>query len=317
MVRFGTFDFDPDTGELHRNGGGGRAGVVHLERQPARALALLVGRAGEVVSRDQLKTALWGDDTHVDFDRGIAYAISQIRTALGDSAENPRFIETLPKRGFRFIAPVASGDVVRKEDAVPGAEAPGLRREGTGRRREGNTDSAAFKTTPPYKVLVAGVIAVALVAAAFWFAGQRPVVAVAVFDNETGNPAHDAFTSGLSDAVVAHLGQLDRARLGVVGNTVQVRMPRSERDLNAIREETGAGYVLLAQFQVTDTGLRLFAHLIRLTDGQHVWVKRFDRSAEPGGLSGLEAEVLADVERGVRTHVMGDTSSASPPPATR
>jgi DNA-binding winged helix-turn-helix (wHTH) protein/TolB-like protein len=300
MVRFGTFDFDPETGELHRNGTGGRAGVVRLERQPARALALLVGRAGEVVSRDQLKTALWGDDTHVDFDRGIAYAISQIRTALGDSAENPRFIETLPKRGFRFIAPVG-GDDVRE---VPGAKAPGLRREGTGR--------------PRYRWLgVAGVVALALVVAAFWFANQRPVVAVAVFDNETGNPAHDAFTSGLSDAVVAHLGQIDRARLGVVGNTVQVRMPRSERDLNAILEETGAGYVLLAQFQVTDTGLRLFAHLIRLSDGQHVWVKRFDRSAEPGGLSGLEAEVLADVERGVRTHVMGDTSSASPPPATR
>ncbi len=286
MVRFGTFDFDPETGELHRNGGTGRSGVVRLERQPARALALLVGRAGEVVSREQLKTALWGDDTHVDFDRGIAYAISQIRTALGDSADNPRFIETLPKRGFRFIAPVGA-------------------------------DSAAFKTTPPYKILAAVVTAVVLTAAAFWFASQRPVVAVAVFDNETGNPAHDAFTSGLSDAVVAHLGQIDIGRLGVVGNTVQARMPRSERDLSAIREETGAGFVLLAQFQVTDTGLRLFAHLIRLTDGRHVWVKRFDRSAEPGGLSGLETEVLAEVERGVRQHVMGDTRFASPQPATR
>jgi len=304
MVRFGTFHFDPDTGELHRNGGAGRAGIVRLERQPARALALLVGRAGEVVSREQLKTALWGDETHVDFDRGIAYAISQIRTALGDSAENPRFIETLPKRGFRFIAPVGTGDVGHKKDAVPGAEAPGLRREGTGR--------------PRYRwLVVAGVVALALVAAAFWFASQRPVVAVAVFDNETGNPAHDALTARLSDAVVEHIGQIDTARLGVVGNTVQVRMPRSERDLGAIRDETGAGFVVLAQFQVTDTGLRLLAHLIRLDDGRHVWVKRFDRSADPGGLSGLEAEVVAEVERAVRHHVMGDTRFASAPPATR
>lgn len=298
MVRFGTFDFDPETGELHRNGGAGRAGVVRLERQPARALALLVARAGEIVSRDQLKTALWGDETHVDYDRGIAYAISQVRTALGDSAENPRFIETLPRRGFRFIAPVRQAAV---ETTPPGGP-------------------AAVDTTPRFKyawLVGAGLIAVALVAAAFWFASERPVVAVAVFDNETGDPAFDALTSGLSDAVVIHLAQTDVSRLAVVGNTVQVRMPRSDRDLAAIREETGAGFVLLAQFGKTDAGLRLFAHLIRLSDGKHVWVKRFDRSAEPGGLSGLEAEVLAAVEAGVRQQVMGDPVPASAAPASR
>lgn len=290
MVRFGTFDFDPETGELHRNGGSGRAGVVRLEAQPARALALLLARPGEVVSRDQLKTALWGDDTHVDYERGIAYAISQVRAALGDSADNPRFVETLPRRGFRFIAPVSH--------AV--AEAPALHQP------------ARFKW-----LVVAGVIAVALVAIAFWFAAERPVVAVAVFDNETGDPAFDALTSGLSDAVVVHLARIDPSRLAVVGNTLQVRMPRSDRDLQAIRTETGAGFVLLAQFGKTDAGLRLFAHLIRLSDGKHVWVKRFDRSAEPGGLSGLEAEVLSEIEAGVRQHIMGDPAPASASPASR
>lgn len=158
-------------------------------------------------------------------------------------------------------------------------------------------------------LLGTGLVAVALVAAAFWFASHRPVVAVAVFDNKTGNPAYDTLTSGLSDAVLAHLDQIDITRLDVVGHTMAAHMPASDHDLSAIREETGAGYVLLAQLQVTDTGLRLSAQLIRFDDGRHVWVKHFDRSADPAGLSGLEADVLAEVERGVRHHVMGDRAA--------
>src|SRR2546422_11528395 len=79
---------------------------VALEPQPARALALLLARAGDVVSRDELRAHLWGGDTHVDFDRGLAYCVGQLRSALGDTADNPRFVQTFPRRGFTFIAPV-------------------------------------------------------------------------------------------------------------------------------------------------------------------------------------------------------------------
>ena len=99
--RFGIFTFDDRAAMLTRSDR-----PVALEPQPARALALLLSRAGEVVTRDELRAHLWGDDTHVDFDRGLAYCIGQLRTALGDSADNPRFIQTLPRRGFSFIAPV-------------------------------------------------------------------------------------------------------------------------------------------------------------------------------------------------------------------
>ena len=102
VQKFGTFEFDPETRELRKSG---RA--IALEPQPARALALLLSRAGEIVSRDELREAVWGSETHVDFDRGIAYCLSQIRSALGDSGENPRFVLTVPKHGFKFIAPVA------------------------------------------------------------------------------------------------------------------------------------------------------------------------------------------------------------------
>src|SRR4051812_28651044 len=101
--RFGTFAFDSRTATLTR-----RERPVALEPQPARALALLLSRAGDVVSREELRAHLWGDATHVDFDRGLAYCIGQLRSALGDSAESPRFIQTLPRRGFSFIAPTTS-----------------------------------------------------------------------------------------------------------------------------------------------------------------------------------------------------------------
>ncbi len=92
VFRFGIFEFDDQSGELRRNG---RA--VALEPQPARALACLLSRPGDLVTREELRDAVWGADTHVDFDRGLAYCLSQIRAALGDSAENPRFVQTLPE----------------------------------------------------------------------------------------------------------------------------------------------------------------------------------------------------------------------------
>src|SRR5262249_26606413 len=101
VYRFGVFTFDERTMALTRAGR-----PVALEPQPARALALLLARADDLVTRDELRAHIWGGDTHVDFDRGLAYCIGQLRSALGDSAENPRFVRTFPRRGFTFIAPV-------------------------------------------------------------------------------------------------------------------------------------------------------------------------------------------------------------------
>ena len=101
IYRFGLFEFDPAAGELRKQGR-----VVRIEPQPARALALLLAHPGAVISREQLRAHVWEAGTHVDFDRGLAYCVGQVRTALGDSADNPRFVETLPRRGYRFIAPV-------------------------------------------------------------------------------------------------------------------------------------------------------------------------------------------------------------------
>ena len=103
-ARFGAFELDLAAGELRRSGR-----LVAISGQPLRVLTLLVERSGEVVTREELQQQIWGNDTHVDFDAGLSTCINQIRTALGDRAVSPRFVETLPRRGYRFMAPVERG----------------------------------------------------------------------------------------------------------------------------------------------------------------------------------------------------------------
>ncbi|TMC14687.1 MAG: hypothetical protein E6J33_11580 [Chloroflexi bacterium] len=101
LVRFGDFDLDLRTGELRRD-----SISLNLPAQPAKILVFLVEHAGEVVTRSELAEQVWGDDTFVNFDQGLNFAIRQIRAVLEDDSDTPRFIETLPKRGYRFIAAV-------------------------------------------------------------------------------------------------------------------------------------------------------------------------------------------------------------------
>jgi DNA-binding winged helix-turn-helix (wHTH) protein len=103
-ARFGQFELDIDAGECRRNGR-----RLKLQPQPFKLLVLLTRRAGSLVSREEIRTELWADGTFVDFDQAVNFAIKQIRDALGDPAERPLYIETVPKRGYRFIAPVETG----------------------------------------------------------------------------------------------------------------------------------------------------------------------------------------------------------------
>jgi len=299
LIHFGVFEFDLDTLELRKQGS-----RIAIEPQPARALALLLQNAGEVVSRDKLKQTLWNGDVHVDFDRGLAYVIAQVRSALGDSADNPRFVETLPKRGFRFVAPtVAAGAaVVGKPVVASGPEASPEHPAAKPRTRWGRYVAAVFA------------VVVVIAAVAVYVVRPEPILAVAIFDNETGQPQYDQFTAGMADAVIVHLDALDLSRLGVIGNARSLRMPRSARDLSQIKADTGANFILISVLQKQEAGVRLLTQLIRLRDGRHVWVKRFDREA--GNLNGLEAEVLAAVESGVRTHLLGEPAP-SPAAASR
>src|SRR6202789_3931843 len=120
-VQFGLFEADLKSGELHRSGV-----RVRLQSQPFKLLAALLERPGEVIAREELQKRLWGADTTVDFDHSLGIAVNKLRDALGDSAENPRFVETLAKRGYRFIAPVNAIDPLAAQAAAQPAPAPAL-----------------------------------------------------------------------------------------------------------------------------------------------------------------------------------------------
>jgi DNA-binding winged helix-turn-helix (wHTH) protein/TolB-like protein len=282
--RFGAYEFDATANLLRKNG---RA--TPLEPQPARALALLLARADDVVSKEDLRRAVWGDDTHVDFDRGLAYCLSQVRTALGDSGENPRFVQTLPRRGYRFIAPVHR-DEETNLDPLP-------------------VTSRSHPTKQ--RVVAAAAMSLIVVAAAtyMWTSGRtsdstsaRHVVAVSIFDNETGLSEYDRLVFGLSDLVVTRLTAIDPGRLGVVGNAAVLRQPRNIRNLKAVADGVKADYVALGQLQRDDNGLRFITHFIRLDDETHLKANRIQMS--DGNVSGLESAVVAEFERAVREYVL-------------
>ena len=257
--RFGVFEFNAGTGELWRDGA-----AVRLQSQPARVLALLVAHAGEVVTRETLQQAVWGSETFVDFERGLNFCIAQIRSALGDSAESPRFVRTMPKQGYKFIAPVS---LANGSPAVAGSS-----------QSSAGSPPAAPRSLKAWPLALAlfAVIAAAL-ALRWWSLHQTPApvkIAVVRFDNQTGNPDLDRFADGLTDSVVAELTAVGGAHYGVIGNAAQLRVPREQRDLRKIAESLGVGYVVLGQVQRNTSGVRVLAHLIRLPEQTHLTVSR-------------------------------------------
>ena len=246
-LRFGIFEFTPATGELSREGT-----PVKLQSQPVRVLGLLLAAAGEIVTRDRLRDALWGSDTFVDFDRGLNYCVAQIRSALGDSAESPRFIRTIPKQGYQFIAPVEKWG------------------------------SQSWRPPALIRRLSAAVVSLLLVAlAAAWLlhrsqAAPRIRIAVARFENQTSTPELNSFTDGLTDAVVAELTTANPGRYAVIGNAAILRTPREHRDMRSIAATLNVPYVILGQVQRNTSQIRVLAHLIRMPEQTHIWVARID-----------------------------------------
>jgi DNA-binding winged helix-turn-helix (wHTH) protein/TolB-like protein len=310
--RFGIFEFDDRAAVLTRS-----ERLVALEPQPARALALLLSRAGDVVTREELRAHLWGGDTHVDFDRGLAYCIGQLRAALGDSADSPRFIQTWPKRGFSFIAPVSTSEDRRSTFGVRGSSFDGTengeRRTENDERRTENDErpSSVPSRSVPAALLLATAMVFLTVAGAGWWAASRtaapdrPIVAVAVFDNETGDASRERAVSTIADVIVERLTALGPSRLGVNGNSKVLRNPRADRDPRTVARETHAAFLVAGHLQTKDGRLSLLMHIIRLDDGTHVWVQRISRSPDDA-LESLDEDVAAQIEKAVRRIVLKD-----------
>ncbi len=263
-VRFGLFQFNPESGELLREGR-----PVRLQAQPAKLLGLLIAARGELVSRESLHAALWPDGTTVDFDRGLNFAIAQVRTALNDSADSPAFIRTIPKRGYQFIAPLPE----------PAVEAP----------------PPPKRSVPFLGLGLAAVAVAALGLAAVW--KPQPVevrVAIAHFENETGLPELDQFAGALTDALVAGLAEQTAGRFGIIGNAAILRRARKFQDLDEISTTLQTPLVILGQVQKDGSGVRVLAHLIGMPARTHLKVSR--RALLPGTTeTRLAEQIISDL----------------------
>jgi DNA-binding winged helix-turn-helix (wHTH) protein/TolB-like protein len=298
LIRFAEFEANLDTGELRRGGAD-----VRVQDLPFRLLAALVEHPGQLVTRAELGKRLWSGDTFVDFDAGLNTAVAKLREALGDSSESPRFLETVPKRGYRFIAPVERSSVARSA-APPVADASAAV------STTPVAASAARGDVPPLAtarrggpgatgVAAALVVAVAgLVAIAAWQvrAARAPVrVAVVLFDNETGDAAFDRLAQVLTDSTVVRLTANDR--LAVIGNAAVLRSERPFRDLELIRESVDADLIVIGQVQRVDNAVRALTHLIRASDQAHVWVKPTPLSSD--GEAAFESAVAGAIAAAV------------------
>lgn len=234
--------------------------VVHLQAQPAKVLSLLVSRAGQMISREELHGAIWGDETFVDFERGLNVCIAQVRSALGDESSSPRFVRTVPRRGYQFIYPVE-----------PIAGAPLVEAEERNERQQ-------F----PWRIFSAALAAVALVAiliavSVTWRRTSAPIVAVVPFDNETGDTSVNKFCKGLTDDFVEQFTAAGQNRYRVIGNASALRAPREQRNLVQIAASLHAEFIVLGQVQGSGSQTRILAHLIHMPEQTHVWVVRLEQ----------------------------------------
>ena len=277
VVRFGTFEVSVQSGELRK------AGVkIRVQQQPMKLLEILIERPGEIVTRDELRSRVWPNENFGDFDQAVNIAIAKLRSALGDSAESPRYIETLPKRGYRFIAEVSVVDVeVRPKRPKSAAEE--LHPEESGRPIQGAELLVAPKR--PLWSAARGIAALALFVSlsilAIWLfrsRGRPPTairsLAVLPLDNLSGDASQDYFADGMTDELITDLAQIGALR--VISRTsvmtykgVRKPLPEIARELNV--DAVVEGTVLRSGEQV-----RITAQLIQAPADKHLWADSYE-----------------------------------------
>ena len=259
IVHFGIFQIDLKARELHK------AGVrVKLQEQPFRVLALLVERAGQVVTREELRKRVWPTDAYVAFDQGLNNAIKKVRAALGDSADSPRFVETLARHGYRFVALVG---------ALP-------QRPVEPRVRFGLRSRWQFSL-----IGLAG--ASLLAAAAYWawhgsttHAGsptEKVILAVLPFDNLGHDPDQEFFSDGLTEEMIAQLGNLNPERLTVISRGSVAKYKDSRLAANQIGGELHADYLVQGSVRRSADRVRITVQLIQVRDQTDLWAESYDR----------------------------------------
>lgn len=289
-LRFGQdFELDVSARRLSR---AGRA--LRLERIPAEILLLLMKRTGQVVTRQDIVAQVWGAGAFLDTDNSINGAVRKIRLALKDDVEKPRFVETIPGRGYRFIAPI---DPPRDEPPVlpqPAAAAnePQLAAGAAPARIRGRRRIAAAAAVAAIVAWAAGVRLIRSEAAPSPPA-RRVMLAVLPFDNLTGDPAQNYFSDGLTEEMIARLGGLNPDRLGVIGRASVMRYARAQAGSKQAARDLGVQYLLEGSVRRGEGRVRISAQLVRATDQTQLWAREFDRDL--GDLLAVQDEIARAV----------------------
>lgn len=293
-VRFGVFEMDPRSGELRKSGA-----LVRLQQQPFRVLALLVSRPGDLVTRDEIRREVWGDDVFVDYEQGLNFSIKQIRSAIGDQADSPRFIETLPRRGYRFIAPVE----FIGGDAFPGSL----------QSSEAAAPSASRRSRPRRLWTAAGLIAL-LLAGGLALLVSRPepspvpqapprrvIVAVLPFENLDNDANRDYFSDGLTEELIAEIGRQHPDRIGVIARTSAMAYRKSGKTIAQIARELGADFVVEGGVRRSGESVRVTAHLTRANDPSELWSESYERRMADVLI--LQRELAARIARSTEAQI--------------
>ena len=300
ILCFGSFEVDLASGELRRQGL-----KISLQDQPFRLLALLLERAGEVVTREELRDKLWPADTFVDFDHSLNTAVRKLREALGDSAETPRYVETLARRGYRFVAPVAE----------PGPTAPLAHSVDADAASPSPPTAARLRSSARRALVIAAVISSAALVA-HWVGGrprprtppgQRLTLAVLPFDNLSGDADQEYLSDGLTEEMITQLDRLEPDRLRVTARSSTWKYKHADRDIDRLRQELGADYVLEGSLRRAGERVRVTAQLIQAVDQTHVWAETYERDL--GDVLILESEVARAVARAIALKLTPDAQA--------
>jgi TolB-like protein/DNA-binding winged helix-turn-helix (wHTH) protein/Tfp pilus assembly protein PilF len=301
VFRFGVFEVNLAARELRKHGV-----RVRLPGQPFCILSILLEKPGEVVSREEMREKLWASDTFVDFEHSLNSAIKKLRAALGDSPENARYVETIPRLGYRFIAPVeeiaASGPSV--------VEAPlGTENVGT----SGEVEEARRRWWP----VVVGVSAILITVTVGYFvwsrarvrrqpSGGRLMLAVLPFENLTGDAGQEYFSDGLTEEMIAQLGRLAPQRLEVIARTSVMHYKHTQEPLQKIGRDLGVEYVLEGSVRREAGKVRINAQLVQTKDQMRLWSRQYDRDLS--SLLALQGEITQEIADEIRLTLDEDRS---------
>jgi TolB-like protein/DNA-binding winged helix-turn-helix (wHTH) protein/Tfp pilus assembly protein PilF len=257
---FGVFELDLRAGELRRNGA-----KIKLQDQPFQILAILLEHPGEVVTREELQARLWPGDNYGDFEHSISMAVKRLREALDDSADNPRFVETLPRHGYRFIVPVEALEPAMR----PASVKPVKRR--------------AMPIRHWFEVFAL----VGLVAASSYLAWQRfwprtkplegkVMLVVLPFENLSGDPEQEYFSDGLTEEMTVQLARLHPEQLAVIGRATAMTYKHAPKTIDEVGRELHVQYVLEGSVRRSGGRVRITAELLKVGEQTHVWAENYE-----------------------------------------